>query len=173
MSENKPTVKTEAELAAERFETNLQANIDRALESGSEEMKGFIRFLQDYVVKMSPKQPMTSTEGIEYQTGLLRVMVRLINKSTPEAFRKDWSLVLSLFWKYNSDVLGYRYVNRFPEMWNNTADLDLFQKLNNLCMVTADPSKRGNAKLLVNIAKTVEKGLTPDGKKNILTFYHA
>ncbi len=138
-------------------------------------LKTTIQFLKEYVVKMDPKQTeFDGEEGAKYQERFFFVLKNLIDKTSSENFSKYWNVVLSFFWRYRNGALGPRHVTRFPSYWNpSDTNLDVFNRLVNLCIVSSDPSKRGNTTKFTNVTKTIETGYTENGVKNILQFYRA
>ncbi|HXQ32681.1 MAG TPA: hypothetical protein VN843_01540 [Anaerolineales bacterium] len=135
-------------------------------------LKETIYFMQKYVIKMAPEQNNDSTTGASNQLLFFRTLKNLIERSTPETFNKSWNIVLSFFWRYKNGALGERYVNRFSEDWTmGDPNLTYFQRLINLCLVSANPSERLKVTKKVNVPKTVEAGFTPSGVQNILQFY--
>jgi len=159
------------------FTKDFNALIERSLALNDPLKTELITFMQQYVTDMAPGTTMSKTGGIpgaNYQLSFCRMLIKVIEKSPPEDFRRNWIIVLSFFWQYKKAALGERYINRFSEYWmKDDPNLTVFQRLMNLCLVSANPETRGQVLSRVDIVKTTSLVFTETGKQNVLLFYKA
>ena len=155
--------------------------VEKVRASNDPLLLGFIEFMSGdekttmgYISAMDPKNiaPLAKIPGATMQKNFFLAMRKVIEKSPPGAFRKNWSVVLAYFYRYREGVLNERYVNRFSEYWQNKDPMvPVFQKLVNLCLVSRDPKDRQTAAKHVDINRTMEIGYSPTGESNIKQFY--
>lgn len=132
-------------------------------------------FMADYVLSMAPGVNIDLRAGAAKQKAFFKMLQKVIEKSTIDTFKTNWIIVLSYFWAYRRDkALGERYVNRFSEYWQNKdEDLTAYQRIVNLCLLSANPAERSKVLKQVDINKTLEIGFTEVGRNNVKTFYKA
>lgn len=140
-------------------------------DKGTTAERGLINTLEDYISKMSPGRPVTPDEGSRHQYGLWSALSTIINHNHKE-FQTLWNLVLAYFNEYRNGVFADRYVFRFPEAWSKSAsDLDTFQRMLNLVSLTSDPKTRTAGLKQVDMHRLLAKGISDQGRQNILRFY--
>ena len=128
-------------------------------------------FLSNYLREMAPRVPMTDKLGAMNQYGLWKTLESVIN-SDSNVFRDDFKVVLKYFSDYADSSFGPRYIYRFSEYWEwSTDELDVFQKLINILLLTADPSKRAAGLKQVDLSKALGVGFTDTAKSNIGSFF--
>jgi len=128
-------------------------------------------FLSNYLREMAPRVPMTNKLGAMNQYGLWKTLESVIN-SDNNVFRDDFKVVLKYFNDYADSSFGPRYIYRFSEYWEwSTDELDVFQKLINILLLTADPSKRAAGLKQVDLNKALDTGFTDVAKSNIGSFF--
>lgn len=146
--------------------------INRASVNATDLLSSTIKFMEEYVVKMAPGVNNHGIPAADYQLQFFRILKAAIDKTPIEEFNKTWNIVLAFFWRYKEGALSPYHVNRFAENWNNgDRNLIAYQRIVNLCLISADPAERSKVNRRVNVPKTVESGFTPAGMQNILQYY--
>jgi hypothetical protein len=127
--------------------------------------------IEDYMEAMKPRKPVTVEAGARHQVALYRAMTSIINNLN-EDFKIVYSMMLNMMHKERDGVFHETHIFRFMDNVNlPEKDRKAFQRLINLCKVTADPKGRELALKQVNMEATLEHGITEAGRQKILHFY--
>lgn len=132
-----------------------------------------IHALDTYMTKMAPGVPMDDKTGAANQWGLWKTIHNVIERSTSEeSFKKCWFILLKYFAIEGKTAFSDRYVFRFAPHWTqSTDDLDLFQRILNLLILTANHETRSEKVKEVSLERTFEKGLSEEGRNRLIGFY--
>lgn len=125
-----------------------------------------------YVAAMAPGLPVQLKDALVQQVVLYRALTNAINKTDTD-FRAVWNTILRLFLEHKDGVFSERYVYRhFDNVALELNDRRAFQRLLNLAILTADPKSRSLALKQIDMQKTLEFGVTEEGRSRILGFYN-
>lgn len=170
-----PAAKVEApvvEQATEVVQDNFEATFDKIAQTGSTHEKALINALKTYVSTMAPGQTMDPDAGASRQYHLWMSLRSVIQAAPEQEFKRLWSIVLAFAEKYKDAAFGERYVMRFAEYWRqDTDELTAFQRLINLIKLTCDPQTREKGLRQVDLTRSLDKGLSEQGRSRIISFY--
>lgn len=171
--------------APDPFEPIFNKALERAKATGTDLTKELVSFMQKYVVDMKydQKNEMDPNKGAAYQKNFCRMIMKVIEKSTgkviidgreQDEFRQNWIVLLTFFWFYRKGALGPKEVNRFAANWQNADEgVTIFQRLVNLCLLSANPADRPKTLKQADILRTLDLGLTQEGKERVIGFYRS
>lgn len=170
-----PAAKVETpvvEQATEVVQDNFEATFDKIAQTGSTHEKALINALKTYVSTMAPGQTMDPDAGASRQYHLWMSLRSVIQAAPEQEFKRLWSIVLAFAEKYKDAAFGERYVMRFAEYWRqDTDELTAFQRLINLIKLTCDPQTREKGLRQVDLTRSLDKGLSEQGRSRIISFY--
>lgn len=145
--------------------------ISRIKASGSVAEKALVQQLEAYVEKMSPGLPVNGDHGANTQYGLFRTLQSVINSGGKE-FQSLWNIVLMFFLEHNKGAFGHDYIFRFTEYWVRSQDeLNAFLRFGNIASLTADPKTRAHGIKQIDFHRSLQLGVEPEGRQNLLRFY--
>ncbi len=149
----------------------FEAKIADLKKTGTEAQKAVIATIERYMENMSVIRPTTPTEGAMYQ-GQLAWLLNNVTHRYGADFKPAWSLILEYFNEYKDGVFGERHVYRFFEQSNMGAQqIEAFQRLVNLIILTANPKTRKESLKQVDIERTLAVGFDETARQNLLAFY--
>ena len=130
-----------------------------------------LQTLQTYENIMQPKKPIDRKIGGRQQITLYNTYLRVAQ--TKKDFDKNWNIILNRFYENPNGVYGLQYVNRFLDQMTGLTkmDLTLFNRFNNLIILTCDPYKRQENLKRVSLEKTLSIVSSDVIRSNILNFY--
>lgn len=143
--------------------------------SGTSDQRNLVAFLQGYVTKMAPGVPFDFQDGAKVQYNLWKTIHSVTENYTQDDFRKLWFILLAFFHKHSGKgAFGERYVFRASEFWTHGDDeLNAFQRILNLLIITADPVTRQKGLASVSVTNSVHVGFSEEARQRVLTFYGA
>lgn len=158
---------TQAVVEANPFQTQIEK-----ITEGDSSLQILSARLQEYVNKMSPGIPVSDNSGALANLGLLKTITSVADSFDPKLFNKAWSIVLAYFDEYSDGVFSDRYAYRFPQAWGFGEDsLKAYQNLVDLCRHTANPNSRKAALKQIDFNKSLEYGITEEGRSKIVSYY--
>ena len=150
----------------------VKAIIDKAASEATPAGALVLRQLGEYMENMKPKRPINPTDGARHQVTLYRSLTRAIN-SLGDDFPLVFTTILRLFNEHSNGVFGDAYIFRFMEVIAlPEADRKAFQRLVNMIKNTADPKTRAHSLKFTDLHKSMEFGLTEQGRSNLLTYFN-
>lgn len=153
-------------------ETATQELIAKAQAEASSAGRVILQNVLDYMQAMDPKKPVNADIGSRYQVSLYRAITRTIN-NLGDDFDLVFTAILRLFADNGSDVFAERFVFRFMDSVNLSSDeIKGYQRLLNLLINTADPKGRASGLKMTDFNKTLEFGLTEEGRARVLTYFN-
>jgi hypothetical protein len=130
-----------------------------------------LNVVDEYVVLMAPRKPVTVQEGCRNQIALYRAITGLINR-TEEDFEAAFAALLAKFEQHRTGAMSEENVFRFFEsMELPENDRKAFQRLLNLIKVAGPVAGRSIAVKQINFNETLKFGLTESGRQRILGFF--
>lgn len=148
------------------------AILEKAKSEASTVGKMVLDQIEQYIDVMAPKKPQDPKSGVRWQVMLYRALTTAVNKLDDDFFLV-WGTILKVFHSLKDDVFHEAYVFRFMEHVALPAeDQKGFQRLLNLIKTTAEPQGRNAALKQVDFAKTLEFGVTEQGRQKLLNFYN-
>lgn len=159
--------------------TVFESKIEQFRQKGTEEQKRLISALDKYVQDTFPfekngvtPRSISDAVGGNAQHMLFQAIFHVIERTNDEEFKKLWNIILAYFDNYGNTVFNGRWVYRWAYAWSwGEEKLDLFQRLINLLMITADPNTRRKSLRTVDISRTVEENLSEEGRNRVIAFY--
>jgi hypothetical protein len=131
-----------------------------------------LQTIDGYIAAMGPAIPVNEEEGGRQQVTLYRAMTSVINNSGDD-FENAFSALLAAFYKHKDTVFNEVSVYRFSEnMMLPKADRDTFQRLINMCMLTADPKGRSAGVKQINFEATLGNSINDEGRQRINAYFH-
>jgi hypothetical protein len=131
-----------------------------------------LQTIDGYIAAMGPAIPVNEEEGGRQQVTLYRSMISIINNSGDD-FENAFSALLAAFYKHKDTVFNEVSVYRFSEnMMLPKADRDTFQRLINMCMLTADPKGRSAGVKQINFEATLGNSINDEGRQRINAYFH-
>lgn len=134
--------------------------------------KAMLQTIDDYIVTMRPGRPVDAGTINRQQISLHRALIKIINE-VEEGFDQTWAKVLQRFALHNATG-AFRETHVFRGIANLTLGPDsrqAFQRLINLCLLTADPQSRHLSVKQIDFKRTLEFDLTDAGRTKLLNFY--
>lgn len=170
-------VVAEETIIVPKAEVNFQyvtgiVEADRALKDvPSSSLTGILRIVE-YIKKMNPKKPIEVSEGAKLQAALFRVIQSTINKEEKH-FKQIFSAMLAIFLHEKNGVFHesclFRFMDNVPLNGN---EIKAFTRLLNLMKLTCSKESRAVTLKQVDIGKTLQYGLTDDGRRKLIDFYN-
>lgn len=140
--------------------------------TGSAKVCKLIFDLDSYIVDMAPGKIIDNVNGARKQQALWNCIKDVLEKSTFEEFSNLWGVILAYFDNYQNTVLHDRYIFRFAESWQySNQELSTFHRVLNLIRLTHSPAERSIGLKQLDMAKTLEKGLTEAARQKVINFY--
>jgi hypothetical protein len=125
-----------------------------------------------YMDNMAPKKLQEQSAIVRNQVQLYRVLTRAIN-TLGDDFFIVWKGILAAFHEHREGVFHESAVFRGMEHVNlSKDDQKAFQRILNLIKITADPKGRAAGVRLVDFNRTLEFGITEQGRQRLLNFYN-
>lgn len=154
--------------------TDFENLIKGIQENGTLEEKLIVDKMNAYITDMTEGVPITFDKAARLQYGLWTTLYGTIEKSPEAEFPKRWSLILQYFNRYSGnheplcDVMVYRYA----EHWTRgVKELDVFQRILNLIILTCNPVNRRSGLKQVSMEKTLKDLISEAGRQKIIQFY--
>ena len=159
----KPTAPTTAELTD-------------ALQNARKEATAFGTMVIDqilqYIDGMAPKKQQDEASISRWQVSLYRALCSAANKCEDD-FYLVWGAILAAFHQHKDGVFHETAVFRgMQHIVLPPNDIKGFQRLLNLIKITANPVGRQAATKQVDFQRTLEFGLTEQGRMKLLNFYN-
>lgn len=132
--------------------------------------KGVLEVIKTYMSEMAPKKPLSQEAQCRHQVALFRALTLTINV-LEEDFRPTWQAILKVFHEHRDGVFHERYVFRhFANMALSSEERTTFMALLNLIKLIADPKARKAALRQVDLERSLEVGITEEGRNRIRSF---
>ena len=140
--------------------------------------KATIEFLMDYVNKMRPRKPISTSDGVRMQVQLYRQMQNVVNNN-PENFRETFTAVLRLIEEFDTftNPAGGTDYGAFHDtcLYRFDADITLspndrkaFRNFMNLIKLLGPIKSREIARKQVDPIKSLKFGFSPDGVERVM-----
>lgn len=174
---NTPTIKVKQKIQVVEKTQPVTLSFEDGLaelkKTGTVGQKSLIAALDQYRERMAPGKPVSDDDGAKYQYALWKTIQTTIDFSAVDEFKSLWALLLGYFNHYKKGALHDQYIYRFSEYWvYSLDDLDAFQRILNLILLTRDPSTREKGLRQQNFDRTLQLGLTEAGRQRLINFYH-
>lgn len=146
--------------------------LEEFAKTASVDAKAIINSILTYVRDMAPGKTQTPEAIQRQQMNLHVALTGAINRLDGE-FKHVWGGVLKLFHEHRDGVFSERYVYR--QLQNapmNPQQRAAFQNVVNMIKLTADPQGRKVGLKQFDKARTMQHGLTEQGRNKLLAFYN-
>jgi len=153
---------------------DFEKSIKKIQDSGTLEEKLIVDKMNAYIVDMAEGKPISFEKAARLQYGLWSTILATIEKCPEDQFKSRWSLILKYFDRYSErgQPLNSIMVYRYSEYWTKGAkELEVFQRLLNLIVLTCKPANRKSALRQVSMEKTLKDMITETGRQKIIQFY--
>lgn len=148
------------------------ADADRVLKTVPAAHQTGIQRLMEYSTKMDPRNPIDPTEGAKAQVALFRIIQNTINREEVY-FRQIFAAILAMFTHDKTGV--FKEVNVFRFMDNvalNDTERKAFVRLIDMIKLLGPKDSRAIALKQVDMSKSLQFGLTDEGRRRILNFFN-
>jgi hypothetical protein len=145
--------------------------LEEFAKTASVDAKAIINSILTYVRDMAPGKSQTPEAMQRQQMNLHVALTGAINRLDGE-FKHVWGGVLRLFHEHRDGVFSERYVYR--QLQNapmNPQQRAAFQNVVNMIKLTADPQGRKVGLRQFDKTRTMQHGLTEQGRNKLLAFY--
>jgi hypothetical protein len=158
--------------AAPVEKVDFRTLIARAQAEATNTGRILLQQLSDYMEAMAPRAPITVSAGSRQQVVLYRMITRMIN-TLDEDFNLVFTTFLRLFSEHADGVFSETHVFRFMEhIALGSDEIKTFQRLLNLFKNVADPKGRAAGLKMTDFSKTLEFGITDEGRSRILGYFN-
>jgi hypothetical protein len=148
--------------------------LDKAYKTNNVAVKMALDDIVEYMETMKPGKAMTSIEGAKRQAKLYYAIRNIIEHSG-DAFNVAFTALLKIVEKndHSNGVFYDTYVMRFVEnLALTTNDIQAFRRIINLLKILAPVKGRTDAAKQVSFTKSLQFGLTDEGRQRILTYFN-
>ena len=148
--------------------------LNKAYQTNNVAVKMALDEIVEYMEAMKPGKAMTSIEGAKRQAKLYYAIRNIIEHSG-DAFNVAFTALLKIVEKndHPGGVFYDTYVMRFVEnLALTTNDIHAFRRIINLLKILAPVKGRAEAAKQVSFTKSLQFGLTDEGRQRILTYFN-
>jgi hypothetical protein len=145
---------------------------DRVLKTVPAAHQVGIQRLMEYATKMDPRKPIDPPEGAKAQVTLFRIIQNTINREETY-FRQIFAAILAMFTHDKTGVFKEANVFRFMDnVALNETERKAFVRLVDMIKLLGPKDSRAVALKQVDMSKTLQMGLTDEGRRRILNFFN-
>lgn len=172
-----PSIEVTDGVAKKQREEQVSALARMVAEKGSPGQRAIMTELEKYRTHMARgiSHGFNSSgvhTGALRQYSLWQTLKNVINNYDQEEFRRTWTTLLHFVADNRDGVFSDRLAMRFSEFWSqDTDELQRFQRVMNLILISSDPHESKNLKSVVSLDKTLE-GFPEVGRRRVLEYYN-
>lgn len=137
----------------------------------SQRLAATVAGLKDYIAKMGLGKVVNPSDGVKYQTTLLKIIRGALDADDVAEANVCFDTVLFAAYLHANEVFNDRMLARFTRDMHPT-DRDAFLLFSNLLVNTADPRYRAKGLKGINLAQTVARLRNERLGRNLIQYYN-
>lgn len=166
-----PSAAPSAPIAPASANYSFQSKVDNLKKEGTQQTKTLIMYLEQYLVDMAPRKPLTSAEIVHRQQAFWKSALLPLIEQPSENFHQSFSILVGFFREYSEGAFHERYLFRGVEHFTQAKEqTDAFLALLNLIKILSKAVDRKTALRQVDLGRTFAGIYSEDARNRVIGY---